>query len=147
MEHRQLTVVVALIERDGLILLTRRNDPEHPQWHHRWEFPGGKIDAGESPLEALQREVMEETRLSVHSIRLLGVHTQHWKTSTGIQQTFVLLHHCQAGAGDVVLDPNENDLFVWEDSASVVCRNDMLDGNVRMFKELYMDQMRRHLDE
>lgn len=37
--YHQLIVVVALIERDNKILIIRRHDPEHPQWHRRWQFP------------------------------------------------------------------------------------------------------------
>jgi mutator protein MutT len=136
--HKQLTVAVAIIEREGRFLVTRRNDPDFPQWHHCWEFPGGKINAGETPVEALQREIREETALSVHSISLLGVHTQHWNTSQGIQQTFILLYHCHANPGEVVLDPDENDAFEWESSAKILSRDDLLDGNITMFRELFV---------
>lgn len=51
-------VVAALILRDGLLLLARRG-PGGDQ-AGMWEFPGGKIDAGESQQAALQRELAEE---------------------------------------------------------------------------------------
>ena len=52
------TVVAALLERDGKILICRRRpaDP-HPL---KWEFPGGKVEPGEAPAEALRRELEEE---------------------------------------------------------------------------------------
>jgi len=53
-----LTVVAALIERGGRLLVCRRKpDQPHPL---QWEFPGGKVEAGESPEQALQRELEEE---------------------------------------------------------------------------------------
>ena len=54
-----MTVVVAgVLERDGKILICRRRaDQPHPL---KWEFPGGKIEAGESPEFALMRELREE---------------------------------------------------------------------------------------
>ena len=53
-----LKVVAAIIERDGRILIGRRKpDQSHPL---QWEFPGGKVEPGETPEEALARELAEE---------------------------------------------------------------------------------------
>jgi 8-oxo-dGTP diphosphatase len=52
------TVVAGLLERGGKILICqRRSDQAHPL---KWEFPGGKVEAGESPASALVRELEEE---------------------------------------------------------------------------------------
>jgi 8-oxo-dGTP diphosphatase len=51
-------VVAAVVERDGRYLITRRLEGTHLAG--LWEFPGGKIRAGERPEDALEREVMEE---------------------------------------------------------------------------------------
>jgi 8-oxo-dGTP diphosphatase len=51
-------VVAALIERRGRVLLSqRREDQSFPLM---WEFPGGKVEPGESPSAALEREIREE---------------------------------------------------------------------------------------
>lgn len=134
----QLVIVTALIEREGKILITRRHDPEVIQWHQRWEFPGGKIEAGETPLQALHREIKEETQLEVHSEKLLGVHTHLWHTPKGVQQTFIILYHCQYATGEVILDPEENDQFCWETPEDILKRKNLLDGNVSMFEELFI---------
>jgi len=53
-----LQVVAAIIERDGKILVGQRKpEQSHPL---QWEFPGGKVEAGESPEQALTRELQEE---------------------------------------------------------------------------------------
>jgi 8-oxo-dGTP diphosphatase len=54
-----MTVVVAgVLQRDGRILICRRRaDQPHPL---KWEFPGGKLEPGESPETALVRELREE---------------------------------------------------------------------------------------
>jgi 8-oxo-dGTP diphosphatase len=44
----------------------------------RWTLPGGGLDPGEEPVEALHREVWEESGQQVHDVRLLEVHTSHW---------------------------------------------------------------------
>ena len=54
---KRIEVVAAIIEREGRIFATQRGYGEWKDW---WEFPGGKIDEGESPKEALRREIREE---------------------------------------------------------------------------------------
>jgi 8-oxo-dGTP diphosphatase len=51
-------VAVALVDRDGRVLLAQR--PEGKKLAGLWEFPGGKIEAGETPEAALVRELKEE---------------------------------------------------------------------------------------
>ena len=53
-----VTVVAAVIERDGSFLVTRRLEGAH--LGGLWEFPGGKIASGETHAEALIREIREE---------------------------------------------------------------------------------------
>ncbi len=58
-----LVVAVALVDADGRILLARR--PEGKKLAGLWEFPGGKVDAGERPEQALIRELAEELGITV----------------------------------------------------------------------------------
>jgi 8-oxo-dGTP diphosphatase len=59
-----LQVVAGIIEREGRILICRRK-AEQPH-ALKWEFPGGKVERGESLPQALERELAEE--LDIHSI-------------------------------------------------------------------------------
>ena len=54
---KQVEVVAAIIVADGKVLATQRGYGEHKD---KWEFPGGKIEPGETPTQALRREIREE---------------------------------------------------------------------------------------
>jgi len=75
-------VVAGLVCRDGQVLITqRRADQSLPL---KWEFPGGKVEPGESPTQALERELVEE----------IGVHVQVgriWEVLYHAYETFELV--------------------------------------------------------
>jgi 8-oxo-dGTP diphosphatase len=56
-ERKTIRVVAAVIRSGDRIYATQRGYGEYKDW---WEFPGGKIEEGESPKTALAREIMEE---------------------------------------------------------------------------------------
>ena len=58
-----LVAAVALVDADGRVLISRR--PEGKQLAGLWEFPGGKVEAGERPETALIRELKEELAIDV----------------------------------------------------------------------------------
>lgn len=68
-ERKKLNVVAAVIQKDDRILATQRGYGEFRDW---WEFPGGKIEQGETPQEALKREILEELRMRICVNDLLG---------------------------------------------------------------------------
>lgn len=54
---KQIEVVAAIIVADGKVLATQRG---YGEYKDKWEFPGGKIEPGETPQQALRREIREE---------------------------------------------------------------------------------------
>ena len=56
-------IAIAVVEHEGRFLIGRRNDER--ALGGLWEFPGGKVEPGESPQEAAVRECLEETGLEV----------------------------------------------------------------------------------
>lgn len=66
---KRLTIAAGIIRnRQGEIFITRRAADAHMA--NKWEFPGGKVEAGESPEQALVRELAEETGINVTSATL-----------------------------------------------------------------------------
>ncbi len=57
MNMKTIEVVAAIIRKENKIFATQRGYGEWKDW---WEFPGGKIEEGETPEEALKREILEE---------------------------------------------------------------------------------------
>lgn len=61
------------VEKSGKFLVIRRSQTDR-KWPGVWEFPGGKIEENESPLEAAVRETREETGLNVEIVKNFSVH-------------------------------------------------------------------------
>lgn len=61
-------VVAAIILKDGKYFATQRGYGEWKDW---WEFPGGKIERGEEPKDALKREIREELNIEIEVNELL----------------------------------------------------------------------------
>ena len=59
---KHIEVVAAMIVKDGKIFATQRGYGDYKGW---WEFPGGKIEEGEAPEEALVREIREELEADI----------------------------------------------------------------------------------
>ncbi len=65
----RLEIALAVPLRDGAVLLARRRSDAHQG--ALWEFPGGKLETGESPAEAAARELSEETGLRAARLQSL----------------------------------------------------------------------------
>jgi 8-oxo-dGTP diphosphatase len=92
-----LQVACALIERDGRLLAVRRSATMSLPL--KWEFPGGKIEAGESPADCLRRELREELGVEVDVGEPLPASAHDYPAFS------VILHpmRCRIAGGDVTL--------------------------------------------
>lgn len=91
-----LTVVAAaLVDPDGRVLLAKR--PADKQHAGMWEFPGGKIDPGETPEVALIRELTEELDISVSAACLAPA--TFATVALGDRHLLLLLYVCRKWRG------------------------------------------------
>jgi ADP-ribose pyrophosphatase YjhB (NUDIX family) len=97
----------AIFDGQGRILLTRRAD------NGQWCLPGGGMEAGESAAEACEREVWEETGLSVRVKRLVGVYSHPDQLAVypdGNKAHIVVLHfEAEAVGGELGLSEETTD--------------------------------------
>jgi 8-oxo-dGTP diphosphatase len=71
-----IKVTAAILEKDGRILIAQRKSKGHLAG--KWEFPGGKIEAGETPEECLAREINEEFGIEVSVGDFFGSNIHHY---------------------------------------------------------------------
>ena len=64
-EMKHYNVVAAAIRHNDKILCMQRGKTKFDYTAYKWEFPGGKIETGESPQEAIRREIMEEMDMDI----------------------------------------------------------------------------------
>ncbi len=100
-----MPVVLGYIERDGRVLLTRR--PVGVHQGGRWEFPGGKVEAGETFPVALRRELWEEIGVEV----IVGAELAVTRYAYADRCVELHLFACTLAAGAPA--PREGDAVRW----------------------------------
>lgn len=134
---REIEIVIAIAERDGKILMIERRHAL-PLWDHKWEFPGGKIEPGETPDAAVRREFQEETGISCSDLAHLGDHTHDWHLPDG---SVLRVHiHCytgKAGEGEIRLETEKAYDKVWVAPEEALAY-DLLQANYDILKNLYL---------
>lgn len=127
-----MTIVVAgVVERDGKVLACRRRaDQPHAL---KWEFPGGKLEPGESAAQALIRELREELGIECEPGRELLRYEFAYPQKDPILLIFL---EVVAWKGEIENRIFESVLWVTRDALATY---DFLEGDVRLLNRLYND--------
>jgi mutator protein MutT len=134
--HKEAHVALAVLERGEKILIIQRRDP-NPMWDRKWEFPGGKVDPGETPAQAVLREIKEETGLSPTESVLLDTHVHDWHLSDHLLRVHLHLFRCQAGEGDTVVEERSAYAHSWVTPAEALA-HDLLEANAELIKKFVL---------
>jgi 8-oxo-dGTP diphosphatase len=106
-QRKEVAVAVGvLVREDGRFLLTSR--PEGKVYAGYWEFPGGKVEAGESIEAALRRELMEEIGVTIGAVHPWRVEVVDYP------HALVRLHFCKVFEWQGELHMHEGQRCAWE---------------------------------
>ncbi|MGO4958311.1 diacylglycerol kinase family protein [Luteococcus sp. Sow4_B9] len=131
--RRRLVVAGAIVGPDGRVLAARRVDVTGSGHGSRWEFPGGKVESGESPREALVRELFEE--LAVDAV--VGAELVHpagaWPINESLEMRVFVCRLTDASSGPTM--GHSHDEVRWC-TPSELLRVDWLPADVPVAREL-----------
>lgn len=94
---KQIKVVGAVFVREGLVLAAQRS--QQMSLPLLWEFPGGKIEAGERPQDALKRELKEELKVEAH----IGEHLETTEHEYDFGVVTLSTFYCELAGDEPVL--------------------------------------------
>jgi 8-oxo-dGTP diphosphatase len=97
--ERPVVGVGGVVISDGRALLIKRG---HPPLQGEWSIPGGTLELGETLLQGVERELLEETSIQVRAVDLIEVFERVFRDDTGrAQYHFVILDYlCEAISGE-----------------------------------------------
>ncbi len=104
---KHVEVVAAIIKLDNKILCVQRKENKLPYISKKYEFPGGKIEAGETKIEALKREIVEELNM------IIEVQKEFLKVTHQYPDFILTMHSFICDCKDSKLTLNEHIDFKW----------------------------------
>lgn len=105
-KHTEVVVGILIRDADGALLLSTR--PAGKPYAGYWEFPGGKIEQGESVEQALRRELEEELGITISGAEV-------WKvTEHDYPHALVRLHWCKVRAWEGAFEMREGQAMCWQ---------------------------------
>ena len=102
-----ITVVAALIKKDNKYLIAKRSTGSEDVLG-KWEFPGGKVEPGESEEHAIEREIKEEFEMDIKAIRFLTNNVCEYPSKT----IDLRLYECKHISGEFHLHDHSEYKFV-----------------------------------
>ena len=121
------TIVAAIIKKDNLYLIVQRN--KHKYLGLKWEFPGGKVESGETFEEALLREIEEELSIVINVYEKIA--EEKYKDN----KIDIILHYflCSHKSGTIKLSEHED--FAWVEKKDFA-KYDFAEGDGNILSQL-----------
>ena len=126
--RKRIKVVAGLIFRDGRLLACQRH--EKSAFPLKWEFPGGKVETGESDADALRRELKEELGISVSAMTFFHEHEHAYPDGPKVSLRFFKIPEFDGEVINLVFQRIE-----WLDLSELAGR-DFLAGDLPLIKIL-----------
>lgn len=127
MARSSVIVVAGVLHRDGLVLIGQRMAGDRHGL--KWEFPGGKVEAGETPKQALARELLEELGVQAEVGREIARY-EHNQNGRGLVLLFHTVDRFEGEPAGLAFEE-----IRWENPAHLP-QYDFLDGDVDFVKRL-----------
>lgn len=128
---RNIEVVAAIIMNEGKIFATQRG---YGKFKDGWEFPGGKMEPGETPQQALKREIREELDTEIEVGELFGTVEYDYPDFHLTMSCFI----CTVKSGDLVLKEHEAARWLTRDTLNSV---DWLPADIGLIEKLKTSQL------
>lgn len=133
---KDLVVPFSLIIKNGRVLMILRNDPHRPEYHLKWEFPGGGVDRGETMHSNVLRETREEAGYEVEVVKLLQYISVELQTYPTFEYQIYLVPYVCKPVQQLKQVNNEQEVVKvkWFDLDDVL-NHDLIGENARMYKQ------------
>ena len=105
-----ITVVAALIKKRNKYLIAKRSTGSEDVLG-KWEFPGGKVEKGETEMHAIEREIKEEFEMEIKAVKFLTNNICEYPSKT----IDLRLYECEYLSGDFHLHDHSDYRFVKKD--------------------------------
>ncbi|MGE5819446.1 MAG: (deoxy)nucleoside triphosphate pyrophosphohydrolase, partial [Deltaproteobacteria bacterium] len=125
---KAIEVVAGLIVRDGRLLICQRSAAA--KFPLKWEFPGGKVEPGEDPVEALRRELREELGIEIVESKEIARHVHDYNDMPPVELRFYQVITYQGEVKNLIFQQ-----VVWAEPRNLK-QFDFLEGDLPLIKTL-----------
>lgn len=133
---RHIVVPVGVVIQNGKLLMQLRNDPHRPDYHKKWEYPGGGVEFGEQMKDNVVREIKEESGYEVEVVKLLQhIAVEQQTQATFSYQVYLVPYVCKITGGAPSMSDEEVLELRWFDLDEVL-NHELIGENARMYAEL-----------
>ncbi|MBR3803072.1 MAG: NUDIX domain-containing protein [Clostridia bacterium] len=128
--------VTGVVIKDGKVLLARHT---YGAGKNMLVVPGGYVDFGEAPEDAVKREYLEETKINVEPKEIIGIRFNMHDWYVAFRAEYV--------SGEAITDGDENSEVIWLDVEEALCREDVANLTKELIKRAFYSETRLVKDE